>query len=265
MPPTEIKRQLRAGAWRNWGASVCPPLTEHEKLMTSIQKKHSMSFLDYTATHDMFVMGRVENKKAACDSIVVMWVDDGEIRSPYAGRLKNLMIHVPPWVTASTIAERDAQAEQIATVKWYEVKDFNAAVYNGPVVTRSFKSLTDGEYCYCKHLEPVPLSLLPYIGTAESPLQHWQVLTRDVTVFKPEIGTCLPHGMSANGIIIGVKTLWDIDITICCITFSISFASRIVVPCSSSSWSSKSKLVLYGSLCWLLAKMYIAVPLLRKE
>lgn len=192
LTPTEIKRQLRAGAWRKWGASVRPPLTEREKLMTSLPKKAFYEFSGLDCYSCKFVTGRVENKKAACDSTVMMWVDDGEIRSPYIGRLKNLMMHVPPWVTAETTAGRDAEAEQIAAVEWYEVKAFNAAVYNSPVVTRSFKSQTDGEYRYCRDLEPVPLSLVPYIGTAVSPLQHWQVLTRDVTVFKPEIDTCLP-------------------------------------------------------------------------
>lgn len=77
-------------------------------------------------------------------------------------------------------------------VEWYEVKHLNTALYNSPVVTCSFKAQPDGEFWLCKDLEPVPLSLLPYIGNEVSALQHLQVLTRDVAVFKPEVDTGLP-------------------------------------------------------------------------
>lgn len=98
---------------------------------------------------------------------------------------------VPPWLVAPTTAERDSQAVQIAVGEWYEVKYLNTALYNCPVVSRSFKPQPDGEFCFCKDLEPVPLSLLSYVGNKVSVSQHWQVHTRDVTVFKPEVDICL--------------------------------------------------------------------------
>ena len=128
--------------------------------------------------------------KSACDSIVMTWVDDGHVRSPYIGRLKKLILHTPPWAIGTTLTEQDAQAEQIAVVDWYEAKYLNTALYNSPVVSRSFKAQPDGEFCFCKDLEPVALSLLPYIGNEVPASQHWQVLSilrRDVAVFKPDL------------------------------------------------------------------------------
>ena len=84
------------------------------------------------------------------------------------------------------------QSLAATVVEWYEVKYLNTALYNSPVVSRSFKPQPDGEFCFCKDLEPVPLSLLPYIGNKVSVSEHWQVLTGNVTVFKPEVDTCLP-------------------------------------------------------------------------
>ena len=121
------------------------------------------------------------------------WVDDGTIRTPYVGRLKQLLLYVPPWVNAATSAEQMKQAVQIADVEWFDVLGNNATLYHSPIVSRSTKAQTDGEFCMWEDLAPVALSLVPYIGTAVPASRAWQVLTRDVTVFKADIDTCLPE------------------------------------------------------------------------
>lgn len=147
LTPTESKRQLRGGTWKKWGREVRPPLTASKWAMTSLPQKAFYQFSGLDCHSCNFVTSRVENKKSACDSIVMTWVDDGEIRSPYVRRLKNLIRHVPPWLVAPTTAQRlnekhslyRLQSLAATVVEWYEVKYLNTALYNSPVVSRSFK------------------------------------------------------------------------------------------------------------------------------
>ena len=115
------------------------------------------------------------------------WVDDGTVRTPYVGRLKQLLLHVPPWVNAGTSAEPMEQAVQIADVEWFDVLGYNATLYNSPIVSRSTKAQIDGEFCMCEDLAPFVLSLVPYIGTAVPASQAWQVLIRDIDTCLPEL------------------------------------------------------------------------------
>ena len=193
MTAAEIKRQLKAGSWRVWALTVRPPLSARELAMASLPRRACYKFSGLNCHACKFVISSIEKKKVTCDSIVMTWVDDGTVRTPYVGRLKQLLLHVPPWVNAGTSAEQMEQAVQIADVEWFDVLGYNATLYNSPIVSRSTKAQPDGEFCMCEDLAPVALSLVPYIGTAVPASRAWQVLTRDVTVFKADIDTCLPE------------------------------------------------------------------------
>ena len=103
-------------------------------------------------------------------------------------RLLDLYSHVPPWATG-TILERQEQAEQIASVEWSEkTRLSNQALYSCPVADNRTKSFPDGDCCFCKDLEPVPLLLSPMDNDPTS----WQVVSHRVAVFKPKIDSALP-------------------------------------------------------------------------
>lgn len=172
-----------------------PPLTPAELAMTRLARSSCECYAGLDYQFVKFVTSTVENIKKACDSIVMIWIDDGENRSPYFGRLHSLFRQVPPWVLGSTDEDRQPHAVDIAEVQWFATLACDQYLYGCPTVSRAFDPQLNGEFCFVKDLQPVPLALVPYLGAAlprTSPSQAWQVLTRDVAFFKPDIDEGIP-------------------------------------------------------------------------
>ena len=193
--PTEsrIRTLLKEHSWELRGRNALPPLTDRERAMTRLPMTSCFidDGADFQATK--FCTERVETNKKACDSIVITLVQDPSrpIVTPHIGRVQAFISHVPPWASHLPYPVQQKQAIQIANVDWYKSLGPNHQLYNCPAVNRVMKRHPDGSFVICNQIHPVPIGLVPYLGD-EYVQNSWQVVTRDVAVFKPAIDRRLP-------------------------------------------------------------------------
>ena len=110
------------------------------------------------------------------------------VTTPYVGSANVWMRHTPPWVLAdATPRQIEKEAQLLCDVSWYKYKGVEPGLYNCPVVSKNYLDYPDGNFEFADNLEPIAISLVPYIGNNFPVAQSQQVIVTDVSVFKPNI------------------------------------------------------------------------------
>ena len=141
-----------------------------------------------------FSCKHAERKNKTCNSLVLVKhteepvANEPTLNTPYIGRVNVWLSHTPPWVPAdATPRQIEKEAQLLCDVSWYKYRGVQPGLYNCPVVSKNFLDYADGNFEFADNLEPVAVSIVPYIGRNFAVANSQQVIVTDVSIFKPSI------------------------------------------------------------------------------